>query len=114
MISFPWADVDVGGVQEEEGQRVQGVQPGAVSKAAGDQLNAALGASLSDLAQDQEVSTFFSPCTRSKTFQDEPDNDMLQYKRRQMSIGVPTLLPGQELGHSAMPSHCKQCLQTMH
>lgn len=57
--------MDVGGVQERGGQKVQGVQPGAVSKAAGDQLNAALGASLSDLTQDQEVSCFFSPCTWS-------------------------------------------------
>lgn len=41
--------------QEKGGQKMQSVQPGAVSKAAGDQLHEALGASLSDLTQDQEV-----------------------------------------------------------
>ncbi|KAK9835845.1 hypothetical protein WJX74_009233 [Apatococcus lobatus] len=40
--------------EEKSGRKVQDVQPGAVSKAAGDQLNEALGASLSDLTQDQE------------------------------------------------------------
>lgn len=42
--------------QEKGGQKVQSMQPGAVSKAGGDQLHEALGASLSDLTQDQEVS----------------------------------------------------------
>ncbi len=42
-------------MQAGNGQEAQAVQPGSISKAAGEKVNQALDASLSDLTQDQEV-----------------------------------------------------------